>query len=463
MLKNKGQSIYQYLLKRIIGIVIISAIVMMTSSIYYLNHETEEVFDASLIQTSFLVKALLPPQLNIGSFAIPKDLRFSQFVNSDSFNATSGEEEDNEKVNKYENDLAIIVQDKQLKVLFSTIDSAVELNLIHEGFDYFTIAGEEWRVLSLFDKDRKVWISSLHKREVRDELNLYMIYSILPPIIVSTLLLLMATLVAIKKGLLPLKRISHDLISRDPDNLTAISEHMMPSEVRQIVTALNTMFAKVDTTLTRERRFTDDAAHELRTPLTGMHLQLNLLENSEAKKMLGLGVERMIRLVNQLLQLVRLEPSQSDLITTQSCDLKQILAGSIADSYPLAMQKNIEIELIADTSVSIKGNSILIEVLVRNLLENAIHYSMTSNIEVILKAQERIHILIVDHGKGLSDMDKKNVSRRFYRVNKNDGLGSGLGLSIVDNIVELHQWECNMLDTKHGGLTVEITLDNKKY
>jgi signal transduction histidine kinase len=83
---------------------------------------------------------------------------------------------------------------------------------------------------------------------------------------------------------------------------------------------------------------------------------------------------------------------------------------------------------------------------------------MTSKIEVILKVQETIQILVVDHGVGLSDADKSSVIGRFYRVDRNDGLGSGLGLSIVDNIAKLHRWQLTLQDTKNGGLTVQLTL-----
>jgi signal transduction histidine kinase len=431
---------------------------MVSSSIYYLNHESEEVFDASLIQSNLLVKALLSPNSTLNSFDISNDLQFKQFVNSNSYNFLGSKEEQEERVNKYENDLAIVVQDKENKLIFSTVQKLNALNISAEGFDHYTIGGQQWRALSQYDQQRKVWISSLHKREVRDELNLYMVYSIFPPIFFSTLLLLIAILYVVKNGLSPLKAISDDLMSRDSNNLTAMPEQTMSAELRQIVIALNTMFSKVDTTLSRERRFTDDAAHELRTPLTGMHLQLNLVENSEAKERLAMGVQRMERLVSQLLQLARVEPTQKDLFTAQDCDLESVLANTIADIYPIAIAKNVEISLVAEHIENVKADSTLIEVLLRNLLENALHYSMTSKIEVILKVQGTIQILVVDHGVGLSDADKSSVIGRFYRVDRNDGLGSGLGLSIVDNIAKLHRWQLTLQDTKNGGLTVQLIL-----
>jgi signal transduction histidine kinase len=433
---------------------------MISSSIYYLNHESEEVFDASLIQSNLLVKALLSSGSKLNSFEISNDLQFKQFVNSNSYNFLGSEEERGERVNKYENDLAIIIQDTENKLIFSTVQGFGSLDITREGFDYYTIAGQQWRALNQYDQERKIWISSLHKGEVRDELNMYMVYSILSPIFLCTLLLLIAVLYVVKKGLSPLKEISDDLMARDSNNLTAIPEQAMSAELRQIVIALNTMFSKVDTTLSRERRFTDDAAHELRTPLTGMHLQLNLVENSEAKERLAMGVQRMERLVSQLLQLARVEPTKKDLFTTQDCDLESVLANTIADIYPMAIAKNVEISLVAEHIESVKADSTLIEVLTRNLLENALHYSMTSKIEVILKVQETTQILVVDHGVGLSDTDKSSVVGRFYRVDRNDGLGSGLGLSIVDNIAKLHRWQLALKDTKNGGLTVQLTLLN---
>lgn len=424
-----------------------------------IHHESEEVFDATLVQSTRLIRQLLPPSASFNRQQA--DLLRRSWVDIDEEWAEkrghhSGDR--NDPGHYYENKLAFQIQDKQGNTLLS-LPEQVRLPLPdHAGFENHQYAGQQWRRYSQFDESRGLWISSAQILAIRQEIAEDISRNILLPMLGVSLLLLLSIALLVRRGLRPLRNIGRELDQRSSRDLTPLNDRRLPAELKTPARALNNMFQRVAETLEREKRFTDDAAHELRTPLAAMRLHLQRLpQDLQAVDALQQGLQRTERLVTQLLQLARLEPDRSD-EDFQDFDLHADSAEIIAELYPQAQQRGMTLELLGPAPCPMHGQPLLIQVLLRNLLENAIRYSHDGDaIQVRLQHQEgAVGMSVIDHGPGLDAEQCALVSRRFYRLDKSDSQGAGLGLAIAEAVIERHQGHYRLKTTDGGGLSVEV-------
>jgi signal transduction histidine kinase len=134
----------------------------------------------------------------------------------------------------------------------------------------------------------------------------------------------------------------------------------------------------------------------------------------------------------------------------------------VANLFPLALDKQQDIELLyTQETVLYTGNRLLLSILLRNLLSNAIYYSpMHAQISVKVEALNNgVLWAVYDSGQGVPAEDIPRLMQRFYRHQQSkDSAGTGLGLSIVQKVVELHQGKVNIYNQKAGGLAVEVVL-----
>lgn len=233
--------------------------------------------------------------------------------------------------------------------------------------------------------------------------------------------------------------------------------------------ALNGLFGRVDRAMENERRFTADAAHELRTPLAALTAQAqvalraqNAAERDHAIRQVEAGARRASHLVEQLLTLARLDPAAAPAFAAVPLD---VLATEIcADHAPAALAKQITLELDAPERVLVVGQDAMLRVLLRNLVDNAIRYTPSGGkVGVGVTAQKDAVILsIADDGPGIPAPEREKALHRFHRLAGQDIEGSGLGLSIVARIVELHGARLELGDREdgHPGLVVRVILNH---
>ncbi len=457
------RSIQRYILAASTLLTLAAAAAMLLGSLLGINHETEEVFDASLLQSARILQALLPqdaaqsplhaaepaPRLPLGldeATALALAARLS---------------DSHAPAHHYESTQAFLVLAHDGRLLMA-VPADFSLPLPERpGFQHQRSNGYDWRSYNLWDERREIWIISAQLEDVRRELSLEITARVVPPLLLVILLLLLAIAWATRRGLRPLRQIGHELDRRQANDLFPLADSELPQELRSPVRALNAMFNRVAATLERERRFTDDAAHELRTPLAAMRAHLARLPAEDAATAaLQQGLDRMERIVTQLLQLARLEPHQRRQVSFARLDLADACAEVIAELYPQARARRMQIELQAERPCPLRGDIILLQVLIRNLLENAIRYSHPGDcIQVRLAhPSHRVLLQTIDHGPGLDETEKRKVCERFYRSHKGDSLGAGLGLAIVASVVNLHRGELLLQDTPGSGLTVRIEL-----
>ncbi len=151
------------------------------------------------------------------------------------------------------------------------------------------------------------------------------------------------------------------------------------------------------------------------------------------------GCDRASHLVEQLLTLARLDP-QSAAARHAAVDLRNIAAEVVADIAPAALAKDIDLSLADGPVVAVKGDAVMLAVLLRNLVDNAVRYTQRGGeVGVAIEAQgSQARIVVTDNGPGIAPDERAKVGQRFYRVLGSEESGSGLGLSIVRRICDLH-------------------------
>ena len=252
------------------------------------------------------------------------------------------------------------------------------------------------------------------------------------------LLVLLVTDIAIfRRALLPLRQASEIAQHIGPartDIRLPVDE--IPSEVRPLVSAINKALDRLDEGFRVQREFTADAAHELRTPLSILRTRVETLDDPGVAKALHLDIEAMSRVVGQLLDIAELEAFAID--PSEVADLQGACAEVAGFIAPLALEQGREIALLgATTPVWVKGNAEMMKRAIRNLAENAIRHAPEKTV-VEFVVEENGTVTVLDRGSGISSEERELIFQRFWRRDRNQQGSTGLGLSIVQRIAELH-------------------------
>jgi two-component system sensor histidine kinase QseC len=302
--------------------------------------------------------------------------------------------------------------------------------------------GDQWRVFSTRGAENDVQVFVGEQIASRNAILWAILHSVLMPLLLTLPLLALGGWWAVRLGLAPLRQLSQVLRQRQPQALEPVVLADMPSEMQPAVQALNALFERIDHLLASERRFTADAAHELRTPIAGIRAQAQVAmgagadeeQRQHALQSTLAGCDRATRLVEQLLTLSRLEaaPSAPD----ARVDLSQVARQVAANLAPTALARQQTLELEASTPCHVTGNDLLVGVLVRNLIDNAIRYSPNGAKILVRVAQSpgKVNLSVEDSGPGMSAPEMARLGERFFRVLGHAQPGSGLGWSIVQRI-----------------------------
>lgn len=305
---------------------------------------------------------------------------------------------------------------------------------------------ESWRVVWLASTDGNFRIAVGQELEYREDMAWDMLEEFMTPWAAGLLILLVAIIIIISRELRPLKRLTGEINARSGNDLSPLNDDDMPSEIKPLTSAMNQQLAKIADMLQRERRFISDAAHELRTPLTALKVQLDVarLSDDDAQTQkasldkLELGLDRATRLVEQLLALSRLEASLSaPQMVSEPVDMKLIASQLVEEYQPAAQKKNISIKFDAPTCGPIKeGNSVLIALMMRNLIDNAIKYS-PKDAEISVYLDESC-LCVTNSGITIDPQHLVRLGERFFRPAGQNEKGSGIGLSIVKCIAQFY-------------------------
>jgi len=333
------------------------------------------------------------------------------------------------------------------------------------GFSDNIIDGKRWRVFSTWDESGEYLIHVAERADVREELARDIAGNLLRPLWFSLPLLALLLWIAVMRGLRPLDKLAREVEQREPDNLAALDASTAPREVVPLIERLNRLFVRIEASRQKERRFTADAAHELRTPVAAIKAQAQVARaaSGEAERIHALdnailGCDRAAHLIDQLLTLARVDTLDRGVV--EPCQLRDIAAETIAALAPAALEKGVQFELLASDETVVRGNPGLLRVLLRNLLDNSMrHTPPGTSVQVSIDHEPGVvRLSVSDNGPGIPEQERDKVLERFYRPLGTQASGSGLGLSIVKRIAEVHDAALQILPVSEGqGLRVTVS------
>lgn len=327
------------------------------------------------------------------------------------------------------------------------------------GLSTLWLNGHNWRVSTGYNKSNHLTVMVAERANYRQELENRLTQDSVVVMLITYPFLGFLIWVIVGRGLDTVRRVADEIHQRAPSYLEPVDLESVPTEIEPLVGELNSLFRRLQAAFEREKRFTADAAHELKTPLAALSTQTQVAlraktdeEKKEALLKVLFGVRRSTHVVQQLLTLSRMEP-EAGLTDTTSVNLAKQAVEVISMLAQNAIERNIDLELLSpDSTATITGNITAIDILIRNLVDNAIRYSPPDSLVTIdIKEDEKhVTLIVADNGPGIPEKLRKRVFERFFRVIGNNTTGSGLGLSIVQQITKLHHGEIELHDPASG-------------
>lgn len=309
-------------------------------------------------------------------------------------------------------------------------------------------AGQRWVVIQVAETRRK-----------REALTSRIISGVLLPQFAIIPLAVVLVWFGLSRGLRPLSQLRERMATRRPGDLSPINSRRAPEELQPMVHSFNELMARLEENLQAQQRFIADAAHQMKTPVTGLRMQAELamretdpVQLRRSVEQIAQAAERAGHLITQLLTLARTEASHEKLHRFEIVDLEGLAREVTLEWVEAAHAKRIDLGFEGNEWPSaIDGVPLLLNELLKNLIDNAIKYTPPGGqVTIRVIPAEHIVLEVEDNGIGVASEDRERIFERFYRVLGTDADGSGLGLAICREIAELHRAAISMLGG-HGG------------
>lgn len=333
------------------------------------------------------------------------------------------------------------------------------------------VEGRRWRVYSVSDSTGRVTVQVGNLQSVVDA---DLRHEASQSLLLATMLLLLAGVImwfVVRGSLRPVMALGAAMRQRRNFDLTPLPLERLPGELHPLVTSFNHVLQQLDEAIEGERRFIGDAAHELRTPLSALQAQVEIALRAgdpqatrvELEKLL-LMAKRSTRLSEQLLDLARLNAGAKSLKQVET-DLSALAQHVVREFDVFAAQNRRAIYLNVH-ACQIRCDIDEIGILLRNLIDNALRYTAADG-RVLVScgyraadgpgAPPQAYLEVADDGPGVPESERAAIFVRFHRVAGNPMRGSGIGLSLVAGIAELHR---AVIETDAGldgaGFTVRV-------
>lgn len=426
------KSIKKHLIFALSSLITIVLLIAYLVSFFTTKNEIKKVFDANLIKSSQLI------------FGVVKHEQFSK----KGFNISLNLDAELQQKFFHRYDYKIHSQAwHDGNVIYNSGENLKMEKPDYEGFKDMIIDQKKWRSFSFYDSKSQIQILVLEEKSIRNKLIFEILFSLLVPLLLSFVPLFFIIAKTVTTEFKPLDLLTDQIkkmSSRAPQQL---KNQNFPLELKPFFKSFNSLLGRFAESMESERRFTDYAAHELNTPLAAIKIQAQLLaKNKEKTKdeqylqdLLG-GIERATHLVDQLLTLSRIEPDNKS-IKKEKFNLRDLVEFTLENYRAKAEARNIEIDLIVGDGgdLKIEANKTYIEILLRNLIDNAIKYSFDGKKITVEIGKKNHHLFfkITNSGNQIAPEEVAKIFNNFYRVNR-EVAGCGLGLAIAKKIVDLH-------------------------
>jgi two-component system sensor histidine kinase TctE len=260
--------------------------------------------------------------------------------------------------------------------------------------------------------------------------------------------------------------------ARHPTDAEPIgNDQPVPVEIRPLIAAINDLLLRVGNAQRSQKRFVANAAHQLRTPVSSLQVQIDraLLERDPEGRVAALrhvesAIRRLGRLLHQLLMLARVEPDSQARLELSSCDLTQVAKETVELHDSAAVASHCDLGYAGPVEdVVVRGESALLNELLRNLVENAMQYGGPGTHITIRVETDPPRLMVEDDGPGISPAERDRVLERFYRSPGTAGSGCGLGLAIVQEIAGRHGGTVSIAGGANGrGTRVTVAFPDTK-
>ncbi|MET1218827.1 MAG: ATP-binding protein [Glaciecola sp.] len=349
--------------------------------------------------------------------------------------------------------------------LIITNHASINYTDISLGWSEKNIGTKRWLLYRQQDRNRDVIVgfdAIEHYRHVDD-----LLAQMMWPLLIAIPFSILAVIITVKLVSRPLHEMQQQLLQFELHRFEKLELSVNVTELTPVVTTINNLLKDLRSSYEREQSFSGNVAHELRTPLTTLQLELDNIIQAQPDiepvlQPMRRHVFRLSHFVKQLLLLAQTNPDyfQGQLIIQNPVSLIQ---DTIIEAYPLLQQKSQSIQFDYDEAKhwQLKLEPQLFRLLLGNIIDNAHKYTQPgADIVVFLQQTENGTALQVDDSGTLLDGDKfDQLLRRTYRAEQAQHTsiaGSGLGLSLVQQIVTLHHARLSLARSCLGGLQVKI-------
>ncbi|PZP25530.1 sensor histidine kinase [Pseudomonas kuykendallii] len=441
----------------VLALLVLGTLTITLYNFHDSSHEITEIYDAQLAQSARLLQGIV-------QMPLPDEQRQQLY---EAFNTALSQAGRHRVGHPYEGKMAFQVWDLQGKSLVRSASAPVfdEVPGV-PGFAEVSIQGVGWHGFLLPDEKRglRIWVGE--RDDVRQDLVDRIVRHTLIPNLIGLVLLAVLVWQAVGWGLRPLQNMAQVIRGRHAESLEPLLLTPLPRELEPMQAALNRLLSQVGHLLQRERRFIGDAAHEMRTPLAILRIHVqNALEaqddetREQALRFLLGGVDRLTRVVNQLLTMARVEPETARQ-GWQHVNIESEVRKTLAELTPLLLDKGLELSLeVAAGRYETRSDAQAIGIALQNLVTNAANFSPAGGEVTVQLAEaggDRFVLSVRDRGPGIDEAKTERLFERFYsRDNPN---GAGLGLSIVEMIAKRLGGSIALENHAQGGLLATLSI-----
>ena len=279
------------------------------------------------------------------------------------------------------------------------------------------------------------------------------------------LLSMVIAMVIAQTTIRPLHRLTGSVSRRGPSDLRPLAAPV-PTEMAPLVSSLNSLMTRLQKSLSRSEDFIAEAAHRVRTPMAIVRTQAEVTlrrvekeENRQAVREMIRAVDESSRTAGQLLDHAMVSV-RTDNLARESIQLDELIVDVANRLHPISELRDLEIVAKKLESTKIQGDPILVQNAIQNVLDNAVKYTdADTEITVQLDHSEGFaHVHVRDQGSGFDATEIDRLLQRFERGRNADRIvGSGLGLTIVDDIMRAHRGRITLTNNSGAGACVTLS------
>ncbi|MGV6804055.1 MAG: sensor histidine kinase N-terminal domain-containing protein [Ruegeria sp.] len=262
-----------------------------------------------------------------------------------------------------------------------------------------------------------------------------------------------------------LNRLTTSVTRRGPQDLSPFRKPV-PKEMAPLVLSLNSLMRRLEQSLSQSEDFIAEAAHRVRTPLATVRSyaeatlhRVERKENRDALRAMVRAIDESSRAAGQLLDHAMIT-FRADYLEREDIDLVDLVRDIVRRLTPIAEMKDLALSLSGDPIVPYSGDPILIQNAVRNMIDNALKYApVDSTVDIVVSGESGVQIKVIDTGPGFPPQEIDRLTRRFERGENASGtIGSGLGLTIAQDVATAHGGSLILTNQPQGGACVTLSL-----